>query len=132
MAILKLINPTKQMKPGDYILIAVLLFSAVLHPILQHTSASSSATAVVFIGDRQVMEISMQTDSLYHLQGVLGPADIEVADGHVHMLRSTCPHQTCMKMGWISQPKEVVVCIPNRILIRIEGKSENDLDGVTQ
>jgi hypothetical protein len=36
-----------------------------------------------------------------------------------------------MRMGKIHRAGEIIVCIPNRILIRIEGEDNRDLDGIT-
>ncbi|MBQ8917117.1 MAG: NusG domain II-containing protein, partial [Oscillospiraceae bacterium] len=40
--------------------------------------------------------------------------------------QSTCPGEDCVHSGWISSPGRSVVCLPNRVEIRITGSSEVD------
>ncbi len=45
------------------------------------------------------------------------------ADGRVRMARSDCPDQVCVRTGWIAAPGKTIVCLPNRIVVRIEGET---------
>jgi hypothetical protein len=64
---------------------------------------------------------------------------IYTKDGHYntvkiepHRIRfsdADCPDLVCVKAGWISQSGEISVCLPHKLLIRIEGK-EDEIDGV--
>ena len=120
------------MKPGDYILIAVLLLSIIVQLFWHQYHQRPAKYAIVSIGDDFVSEISLEPDSLYRFEGFIGVSEIEVAQHEIRMLQSPCPHKTCQKMGSISESGQVIVCVPNRIVIKIEGNAAHDLDGVTQ
>ena len=69
------------------------------------------------------------------VKGILGPSKIEIQEGRVRMISSTCPHKTCVKTGWITHQGQLICCVPNRILIRISGnenKSPLKLDGISR
>ncbi len=51
--------------------------------------------------------------------GPVGKSIVEFQDSKVHMLWSDCPDKICIKMGWISQPGQVVVCMPNKVVISV-------------
>lgn len=53
--------------------------------------------------------------------GPVGKSIIEFQDSRVHMLWSDCPDKICMKMGWIAEAGQVVVCMPNKVVISIRG-----------
>jgi hypothetical protein len=36
-----------------------------------------------------------------------------------------------VKVGWISQPGEIIVCLPNKLIISINGEVNNGIDGGT-
>jgi len=36
------------------------------------------------------------------------------------MVDSACPDKLCVRSGWISRPKESIVCLPNRVVIEIK------------
>jgi hypothetical protein len=65
--------------------------------------------------------------------GPLGETEIIVENGAVRIGSSPCPHHYCQHMGSINRRGEILVCVPNRIVVSITGGSEQDsLDGVTQ
>ncbi len=51
--------------------------------------------------------------------GPVGKSIVEFQDSRVHMLWSDCPDKICIKMGWISQPGQIVVCMPNKVVISV-------------
>ena len=65
------------------------------------------------------------------LTGAYGPLTIETAPGKIRVLEVTCPDQTCYKTGWIERSGQVIVCIPNQLVIRLEEAQNNaGLDAV--
>lgn len=43
-----------------------------------------------------------------------------------------CPDQVCVKMGKVTQPGKVIVCLPNKFTMYIKGDTnDNTIDGVT-
>ncbi len=46
--------------------------------------------------------------------------EIKILQGTAFFLTSSCPNQTCVESGSISHPGQVVICAPNRVLIRIK------------
>ena len=78
----------------------------------------------------QVYQLSPQ---VLELDGDLGISRVEVdATGGVRFLASPCPQQLCRTLGRITRAGEAVVCIPNRVLLELEGEPQGDLDAVTQ
>jgi len=55
------------------------------------------------------------------LPGPLGDTEITIAAGKVAVSRASCPLKVCMRMGAASQTGDLIACVPNRLVIRIEG-----------
>lgn len=55
---------------------------------------------------------------------------IEIREGKIRVLKSDCPRQICVNMGWIRHPGETIVCVPNKILIEIKSAGEPVVDAV--
>jgi len=51
---------------------------------------------------------------------------IAIEFGRIRMLTADCPDGTCVRQGWISGGMFPIVCLPNRVVITLEG-SENGL-----
>ncbi len=48
------------------------------------------------------------------------------------MPEDVCPLGICADTGWVSREGEAIVCVPNRLIIHLEGlEDDDDLDGIT-
>lgn len=65
------------------------------------------------------------------LEGPLGPTRLCVQDGAAWIASSPCPNQLCRRMGRLRRPGRVLVCLPNRVLVRFVAAGR-DVDAVTR
>jgi len=65
------------------------------------------------------------------VNGPLGITFIEIAEGALHVRSSPCPEKICVKSGQVSLPGEWIACLPNQVLITIEGRSQEDIDALS-
>lgn len=56
---------------------------------------------------------------------------IAVKRNSISVKAADCPHKECVKSGWISKPGEMVVCLPYKLIINIEAKADENIDGGT-
>ena len=49
---------------------------------------------------------------------------VVISGGTVSVTEASCKNQVCVKHGAISRPGESIVCLPNRMVVRIENSSE--------
>lgn len=69
--------------------------------------------------------IPMETKFGYNL--------IEIGDEKVRVIEASCPDQLDVKQGYISKVGEVIVCLPNRLVIEIKGiDDEVDVDHISR
>ena len=57
-----------------------------------------------------------QTVSVY---GALGTTTIEIKEKKVRVVSSPCPQKMCVKMGWRSKNGDTIVCVPNKVVVKI-------------
>lgn len=55
---------------------------------------------------------------------------IKVEPKRIRIIEADCPHEECVKTEWISDHGEMIVCMPNKLVISIKGES-NDVDITT-
>lgn len=53
---------------------------------------------------------------------------IEVRPNEIGIVEASCPDKVCMGMGFISSNALPVTCLPNKLIIRVEGKDEDAPD----
>lgn len=56
---------------------------------------------------------------------------LEVDGTRVRIREANCPDLLCVSTGWIDRPGQTIVCLPHRLVVRIEG-AEGGLDGVSR
>ena len=49
---------------------------------------------------------------------------VEISGGTVSVTEASCKNQVCVKHGAISRSGESIVCLPNRLVVRIENGAE--------
>ncbi len=53
---------------------------------------------------------------------------IEIGDGKIRVIEADCPDKIDVKQGYISEPNEMIVCLPNRLVIEIIGEEDGEID----
>ncbi|NMA92333.1 MAG: NusG domain II-containing protein [Firmicutes bacterium] len=106
------------------IIIAVLLvgLGSLWHNLSRPTVMSEEKYVALYVDNEFVTELSLSEHYLYEFTFGTGEyrARLEVDRGRVRMLpleRELCPRGICSHTGWISEPYESIVCLPNRILV---------------
>jgi len=54
---------------------------------------------------------------------------LEAERGRIRMSVADCPDGICMRQGWVSSPATPIVCLPNRVVVTLEG-GDADVDAV--
>ena len=92
------------------------------------------AVLVVEIDGVAVEEISLsslQGKTKFSYETPVGPVEILVDEDGAEILSSGCENQLCVKSGKIKKNGQSILCLPGRIVLRLEGGEETPLDGVT-
>lgn len=100
-------------------------------------------TKVLELGEEKPSKVEIYVDGtlkyIYPLQKeerdifvdtVLGGVNVKFKDNMVRVTSSNSPKKINVKRGWISSPGEVIIGIPDRLLIKIvrDKKDEDGLD----
>jgi len=123
------------MKRSDRITAVVILTAMALVVaswIVMHRTRGT--VAVVRVDSKVVttVDLTSREPQTLRITGVLGPLVI-VADGKgsIRVTESTCPDQICVHTVPARSPGDQVICVPNRMVITIEGKGTG-IDALAQ
>lgn len=67
---------------------------------------------------------TIKTDKGYNI--------IWVHDGGIEIEEADCPDQICVNTGHINKPGQMIVCLPHKLIITIEGGEGRDIDDISQ
>lgn len=54
----------------------------------------------------------------------IGGVNLEIKDYRVRVTSSFSPRKLCVKQGWIKNPGETIIGIPDKLLIKVVGDSD--------
>lgn len=110
---------------------AVLLCALALAAALFLPGRGEPAAAVqVYLDGALVWEQPLSRDGSYS-PAVPYDMTVVVENGRVRVSESACPGRDCVHMGWISRPGRSIVCLPNRVEVRLTGR-DGGVDAVVR
>lgn len=80
---------------------------------------------VVEQNGRVVFAAPLRSDRKVALTGPRGDTIVAIRNGRARIVEASCPDKVCMGMGEISRQGEVVACVPNFLLLHIEGAPDD-------
>lgn len=112
-------------KKGDWLAIALVVLIALSTAAAFLPDRSEAGSVQIYQDGRLIDELSLAKDETVVVGGNYTNT-VVVRNGCVSIAASTCPGRDCVHSGWISSAGRSIVCLPNRIEVRIVGKSEVD------
>ena len=118
----------------DLILVGILLATAlVLFFVVrsnQEKATGTGAEAVVTVDGQEIGRYPLKKSGTFPLNG--GSNILVVENGEAWVSDANCPDKVCMGMGKISRNGEFIACLPNRLIVVVEGGDQQALvDGMT-
>ena len=116
----------------DLILIAVIILAAgVLGLVLSGRAAGGSV--IVEQGGEVIFHSSLAGAAEGKTVEISGeyPLTVKVDRNGAFIEHAACKDQVCVRAGRISQAGQAIVCLPARVVVRIEGENRSALDGMT-
>lgn len=112
---------------GDFIAIALVIVLALLVSFVFWTSIDTEegSRVVIYEDGKIVREIPLTEEAEFVVEGFYTNR-IVVKDGKAAIVESNCPGTDCVHSGWIHESGRSIICLPNRVEVRIEGASDVD------
>ena len=119
---------------GDLLvaLIVAAVAVALLFALRQESGNFLSATVVLDGETIAQYDLTTLTEPVtLEVEGAAYPLTIQAESGRICILESSCPGQDCVHTGWASRAGQQIICLPNRLVISLEGSASGDIDAVT-
>lgn len=96
--------------------------------IFINITKEKGSVAEVYYEDELILSIHLDDDGEYNVDGELGDVVLEVKDGMIRVKSENSPKNICSKGGYIGDSSRTLICLPNKIIVKIVG--EREMDGV--
>lgn len=119
-------------RKGDWIaIIGVVVLGVAVAGFFCAKCVSSEVEVIqIFQNNQLIRECSLHTEESISVEGAYHNI-IEISHGRVAIIESDCPGEDCVHSGFISQAGRSIVCLPNKLEVRIVGTSD-DVDFIVR
>ena len=111
-------------KKADIILLIIILAVGIPLSVLSLTAGTTGDRVEISLNGRVCGTYPLHEDRVIEVTKDGHTNHITIKDGQVSMSYSTCRNQVCVNTGAISQTKDVIVCLPNRVVVEIISSEE--------
>ena len=118
-------------KKADIILFICLILIGGALSYLAFSGSSTGDLVVVKVNGEIYGKYSLTKDRIITVNRDGHTNKITIKGGKVQVSKSNCKNQVCVKQGSISSTHQSIVCIPNRVVVSIEGK-DDEYDVISQ
>lgn len=109
------------MKKNDIILFGAVFLAAVLAAVLFRGYSQDGDCAVIISDGEEYARLPLEEDVSV---SVNGKNTVEIKNREVYVSYADCPDQICVSQGKITGPGRTIVCLPNKMSVRIEKRGE--------
>jgi hypothetical protein len=97
-------------------------------------SEGINITAEVTVAGKLIETRSLDDFTEFEINGTVGKLTADITPDGIAVIFADCPSQDCVHTGRINSPGEVIVCLPNQVLIRISDNnvSRTEVDAVAK
>ena len=120
-------------RKGDLlaVLLVILLAAGIAIILWLNGFSSQEAQAEIYRDGTLVKTLPLNIDQTFTVEGEYRNT-VTVKGGKLAVTDSDCPNSDCVHSGWISRAGYSIVCLPNKVEIRLAGITEpSDVDTVT-
>jgi len=117
---------------GDVFLVFAISAAAWFLFSLSGSDRAAPLLADIEVSGRRDVRLAVSEDTVREVPGPLGQTRVEIRDGRIRILSSPCPLKLCVKAGWIDRAGEMIVCLPNEVVVRLPGDLPGGIDALSR
>jgi hypothetical protein len=104
------------------LVVAILVISGLLSGIFYARNRKPAEEVVVTVDGKIVATLDLHKNTDMVIDGYGGTDHLIIKDGYASITEASCPDKVCVRTGKIHRSGELIVCLPNRVVVTIEGE----------
>ena len=108
------------MKKKDFILIFIILLIVVVSFGTNHfTNAKSGKQIEIYVDNELYKTYDIDDEDEIKIESEEGYNVVKIHNHGAQITEASCPDKVCIHEGFITKPSESIVCLPNKVHIKI-------------
>ncbi|RDY23997.1 NusG domain II-containing protein [Romboutsia maritimum] len=114
------------MKKKDIILIMIISFIIIIClGINKYISYKKGEFIEIYVNNKLYKQVSIDSKEEFTIETKNGYNVVKIHDKGVEIAKASCPDKVCVHAGIIHKPNQSIVCIPNKVNIKIITNEKN-------
>lgn len=118
-------------KKADIVLFVLLVVIGLGASFAVYKMKSSGDTVLIKSDNELYGKYSLYEDARIVVKNGKKSNTVVIEDGKVRVEEANCHNQLCVNHAEISEAGESIICLPNKVLVSIEGKGGGGYDSVS-
>ena len=118
--------PWHFMSVGDWLVVLILLIFS-LAGIVSIAAMPEGSRVMVTCGEELCFTAPLDQPRTLAIDGPLGQTKLVIDERGARIVESPCPRKICVSMGEAKHTGDLLACVPNRILVHIDGSSGKEV-----
>ena len=106
--------------------LVILLLVLILFSFRLPLAAGKGDQVIISVAGRVKFVAPLNQEREVSLSGPLGETRLRIADGGIRVISSPCPKKICLGMGPARRSGDLLACIPNQVVVRIQGTGRQE------
>jgi hypothetical protein len=117
-------------KKGDLIIYSLILGIFIFLGLnLNKLKETKAERAEIYVDNQLKYTYKLQkNEKKFYVNTDIGGVDVELKDNKIRVTSSYSPRKLCVKQGWIERSGQTIIGVPDKLLIKIVGKEDDELD----
>lgn len=110
------------------ILFLVLAIISTIIIFIMQSAKTVGKTAEIYSNNKLIKTVSLNKDDEFTIKNGDNYNIIRIRNGKISVCESNCKNQICVKQGEIDNSLLPIVCVPNRLVIRVDSSKQEGID----
>lgn len=114
----------------------LILFGSIISSVWIWKNRADGTVAYIYQNGKEIKVIPLDMVTkreTFTIHGEHGEKNvIQIEHGRIQMIEASCPDKICIQTGAIQNELTPIVCLPNNVMIKIQGSETSGLDVIAQ
>lgn len=110
-------------KTDILLILALLALSVCLRAAGLSSRGTSASQVTISVDGQREATLDLSRDAEYTVSGYGGGVNhVVIQDGEVWVDEASCPDKLCVRQGRVRDSGQMIICLPNRVVVEITGE----------